>query len=77
VLRAAGRQRNLRIPAEQIAAAQIIAAALRTEQLTARPLVAAAFGATVTLNGWPMRYQWAFTTTLTRSPVRVSLEPVG
>jgi transposase len=41
VLRAAGRQRNLRTRAEQIAAA------LRTEQLAARPLVAAAFGATV------------------------------
>jgi transposase len=41
VLRAAGRQRNLRSRAEQIRAA------LRTEQLTAAPLVAEAFGATV------------------------------
>ena len=41
VLRAAGRQRNLRSTAEAISAA------LRTEQLTALPLVAAAFGATV------------------------------
>lgn len=42
VLRAAGRQRNLRSRAEQISAA------LRTEQLTALPLVAEAFGAIVT-----------------------------
>lgn len=41
VLRAAGRQRNLRSTAEQISAA------LRTEQLSALPLVAAAFGASV------------------------------
>lgn len=41
VLRAAGRQRNLRRTAEAISAA------LRTEQLTALPLVAQAFGATV------------------------------
>jgi hypothetical protein len=41
VLRAAGRQRNLRPTAEAISAA------LRTEQLTALPLVASAFGATV------------------------------
>lgn len=41
VLRAAGRQRNLRPTAEAISAA------LRTEQLTALPLVAQAFGATV------------------------------
>ncbi len=41
VLRAAGRQRNLRPTAEAISAA------LRTEQLTALPLVARAFGATV------------------------------
>ncbi len=41
VLRAAGRQRNLRLTAEAISAA------LRTEQLTALPLVAQAFGATV------------------------------
>jgi transposase/transposase IS116/IS110/IS902 family protein len=41
VLRAAGRQRNLRGTAERIAAA------LRTAQLTAPPLVAAAFGASV------------------------------
>jgi transposase len=41
VLRAAGRQRNLR------QAAEAISAALRTEQLTALPLVARAFGATV------------------------------
>jgi transposase len=40
-LRAAGRQRNLRSKAEQISAA------LRTEQLTAQPLVALAYGATV------------------------------
>jgi hypothetical protein len=41
VLRAAGRQRNLRPTAEAISTA------LRTEQLTALPLVASAFGATV------------------------------
>ncbi len=41
-LRAAGRQRNITARAEQIVAA------LRTEQLQARPLVAEAFGATVT-----------------------------
>lgn len=41
VLRAAGRQRNLRSTAEAISAA------LRTEQLTAPPLVAQAFGASV------------------------------
>lgn len=41
VLRAAGRQRNLRPTAEQVSAA------LRTEQLTALPMVAAAFGASV------------------------------
>ncbi len=41
VLRAAGRQRNLRPTAEAISAA------LRTEQLTATPLVARAFGASV------------------------------
>ena len=41
VLRAAGRQRDLR------ATAEAISAALRTEQLTALPLVAQAFGATV------------------------------
>ncbi len=41
VLRAAGRQRNLHPTAEAISAA------LRTEQLTALPLVASAFGATV------------------------------
>ena len=40
-LRAAGRQRNLRSKAEQISAA------LRTEQLTAQPLVTLAYGATV------------------------------
>jgi transposase len=40
-LRAAGRQRNLRLTAEAISAA------LRTEQLTALPMVAQAFGATV------------------------------
>ena len=41
VLRAAGRQRNLHTRAEEISAA------LRTEQLSAPPLVAAAFGAAV------------------------------
>lgn len=41
VLRTAGRQRNLRPTAEAISAA------LRTEQLTALPMVARAFGATV------------------------------
>ena len=41
VLRAAGRQRNLRSTAEQISAA------LRSEQLSAAPLVAVAFGASV------------------------------
>ena len=41
VCRAAGRSRNLRSTAEAISAA------LRTEQLTALPMVAAAFGATV------------------------------
>jgi len=41
VLRAAGRQRNLHARAEEISAA------LRTEQLSAPPLVAAAFGAAV------------------------------
>ena len=41
VLRAAGRQRNLR------GTAQAISAALRSEQLTALPLIAQAFGATV------------------------------
>lgn len=41
VLRAAGRQRNLRPTAEAISAA------MRTEQLTALPMVARAFGATV------------------------------
>ena len=41
VLRAAGRQRNLRSTAEQVSAA------LHSEQLTAAPLVAAAFGASV------------------------------
>jgi transposase len=41
VLRAAGRQRNLR------ATAETINVALRTEQLTALPMVARAFGATV------------------------------
>jgi hypothetical protein len=41
VLRAAGRQRNLHSTAEAISAA------LRTEQLTALPLIAQAFGATV------------------------------
>ena len=41
VLRAAGRQRNLRPTAEAISAA------LRSEQLTAAPLVAQAFGASV------------------------------
>jgi len=40
-LRTAGRQRNLRSKAEQISAA------LRTEQLTAQPLVTLAYGATV------------------------------
>ena len=40
-LRAAGRQRNLTVKAEQICAA------LRTEQLSAQPLVALAYGATV------------------------------
>ena len=40
-LRAAGRQRNLR------PTAKAISAALRTEQLTAQPMVARAFGATV------------------------------
>ncbi len=41
VIRAAGRQRNIRSRAEQISVA------LRTEQLTALPLVAQAFGVTV------------------------------
>jgi len=41
LLRAGGRQRNITSRAEQIQVA------LRTEQLTAAPLVAAAFGATM------------------------------